>query len=744
MKNKSFFILLLFALLPFMVFAQLSGKVNEKIDGKDIPLTGVNVYWHNKSNGTTTDANGFFSIEKSESSNLLIISYIGYISDTVFVSNLDFRNQISVILESSTLLDEVTIGERKEGNHISRLDALSTQTITGEGLKHAACCNLGESFETNASVDAAYSDAATGAKQIKLLGLGGKYVQMLTENIPNFYGLASSYGLGYIPGSWMKSIAVSKGTSTVSYGYEGITGQVNTWYKEPGTHNDYLFLNLLASSSGKTEINADASFNISSKVSSMLMIHAENNWLKHDRNKDGFLDMPAIKQYNLFNRYTIHWNPYFTSKFGIKLIDEYRGGGQTEFDHSKLWSEQSQYGIGIATQRAEFFWKSGYTFKTKVASSLALISGVTYHKQDAFYGNVLYDAIQYSGYVNVIYNTQISNAKHNMGVGISYKYDDYNERLNGMPLLRTEHVPGAFIEYTYKPIEQITVIAGFRADNNSIYGLFTTPRLHIKANLTGSTILRASVGKAYRTASVLAENSYLLASSRNIIIANNLDAEEAWNAGTNITQYISVGNRTITLLAEYYRTEFVNQLVVDLDTDKDQISFYNLNGESFSNIWQIEMQYPFVKGVEFTAAFRYNDVRQTIGEELREMPLTNRYKGLLSISYKTPLNKWQFDATTQFNGPGRIPSTSGNIEEYRRLETYEAYMVMNMQISKFFKHWEVYGGVENLLDFVQTNPIIAADMPWGDNFDASLVWGPIHGRKFYLGIRYNIPRVYTQ
>ncbi|HXK80916.1 MAG TPA: TonB-dependent receptor [Bacteroidales bacterium] len=743
-----YFKLLIFILgFQTTIFGQISGYVYEESNGNRSELTGVNVYWHDRSSGTTSDANGFYKIESTSSSNKLVFSYIGYVNDTIELSR-DTQIPVNVVLSRTTLLDEVTIGERKQGTQISRMDPLIKQTITGEELHQAACCNLGESFETNASVDASYSDAATGAKQIKLLGLSGKYVQMLTENIPNFYGLSTSYGLGYIPGSWMKSIAVSKGTSTVSYGYEGITGQINTWYKEPEDLSDYFYLNLLSSTSGKNEMNADATINISPKLSSTIMVHAENNWLKPDHNNDGFYDMPAVRQYNIFNRYTINWNERFTSKFGIKYLDEYRRGGQTSYDHNINQNEQGHFGIGIATKRAEFFWKSGYNFKTKQHSSIAFISNLSYHNQDAFFGYTTYDANQISGYINMIYKTNIINDKHNLSTGVSFKYDDYDERIvkNDVATaqLKTEQIPGAFVEYMLKPIHQITIIAGYRADYHNIYGVFSTPRLHLKANITGTTTLRASLGKAYRTGSIIAENSFLLASSRELLISSDLKAEEAWNAGANITQYIPIGNREVTLQAEYYRTEFLNQIVVDIDQNVNQVHFYNLKGESFSNIWQIEMQYPFVKGMDFTAAFRYNDVRQTISDELREAPLTNRFKGLLSISYKTPLNKWQFDLTAQFNGHGRVPTTVSNPADYQRPETFDPYNIYNAQITKYFRKWDIYAGVENIFNFTQKNPIIAADMPWGENFDSSLIWGPIHGRKFYVGIRYRIERLPTQ
>ena len=716
-------------------FAQVKGTVYEQSgDMQKSPLFGVNIYWEGTNLGTTSDKNGNFKINTSNSTNNLIFSFVGYRTDTILV--IDISEPLEITLKDSKILDEVTIGGRNPGTHYDRMEVGSVQNITGEELCKAACCNLSESFETNASVDASYSDATTGAKQIKLLGLAGKYVQMMTENIPNLYGVSQPYALGYIPGPWMESIQVSKGTSEVINGYDALTGQINVEYKKP-KKSDILFFNQLVSSAGKVETNLDASVIVSPKLSTSIFAHTQFDVLSIDENNDGFSDMPLINQYNFFNRWD-YFGKDLTIRFGVKYIDETRTSGQLSGINSE--SLINPYKINIGTKRFEAFYKMGYVFPESKYQSIAMIANYTHHEQNSFYGLNTFGANQQSLYFNLIWQSALNgNHNHKYNAGFSVKHEDLDQSLNDSLIADLEFVPGAFFQYTGKPTEKLSVIFGFRADHHNSFGMLYTPRLNVKYNLSGNIVLRASAGKGYRKANILAENSFLLASSRLFIIDTDLELEEAWNYGSNITFYIPIKNRDIALNAEYYRTDFVNQIIADFE-DVNKVLFYNLNGKSYSNTYQLEASYELIKGLDATLAFRYNDVKQTIGGSLLEAPLTNRFKGLTTFSYKTPLEKWQFDFTTQFNGGGRIPSTIENPIEYRLNDEFPSYTVLNAQITKFFKHWEIYAGVENLLNFTQQNPIIAAEDPYGNYFDSSLIWGSIHGRKYFLGIRFAIER----
>ncbi|MDR2835441.1 MAG: TonB-dependent receptor plug domain-containing protein, partial [Bacteroidales bacterium] len=671
-------------------------------------------------------------------SDKLIFSFVGYTNDTILISNPN--ENIDKLLSNTNILGEVEIVERQAGTTYSRLETLNVQNISGAELGKAACCNLSESFETNASVDASFSDAATGAKQIKLLGLSGKYVQMLTENIPNLYGLSQPYALNFIPGPWMESIQVSKGTAAVVNGYDAITGQINIEYKKPKTA-DIFYLNQYFNANGKAETNIDGSIIISPKWSTTVLAHVQNDFTKLnyelDMNKDNFMDQPAVTQYNFFNRWDYFGNN-LTFRTGIKYIDETRKSGQLNYDFKKPSTQQDYYGVYIKTRRAEGFTKLGWVNPEKNYQSLALIANIAGHFQDSYFGRKQFDANQLSLYLNTLWQSNFNgNEHHKYNTGISLKYENLHQSLNDSLMNNKEIVPGAYFQYTGH-FNKLNYIVGIRGDYHIQEKRFLiTPRLNIKYNILGNLIFRVSAGKGYRKANVIAENNYFLASSRIIDIAPDLKLEDAWNFGSNITWYIPAGKREITLNIEYYRTQFVNQIIVDIENPR-YVKFYNLDGKSFSNTYQIEASYQIIRGLDFTAAFRYNDVRQTIDNQLLIAPLTNKYKGIITASYKTKLEKWQFDLTAQFNGDGRIPSTMDNPTKYQREEKYPMYTIMNAQITKYFRKWEMYVGVENLLGFKQKNPIIAADNPFGEHFDSSLIYGPINGQMYYLGIRFAI------
>lgn len=740
MKFKIFWmiILLLLAIVINKVRSQeIQGKIFELDEHKhEVPIPGVNVYWSGTQTGTTTDPDGYFKLLLPDYENLqLVISFIGYKNDTITVTK-NHIGYLKIILDKKHELEEVVIAQKAAGSHISRIDPVFTQNITGAELQKAACCNLSESFETNASVDVSYSDAISGAKQIQLLGIAGIYSQIMTENIPNLRGLAISYGLGYIPGTWMESIQISKGTSSVKNGYESISGQINVEYKKPD-NGEIFYLNVYANSFGKIEGNANSSIKVNKHWNTAIFAHVENFQNKTDANNDSFLDQPLVKQYNFFNRWKYGNNKHIRGQIGIKILDEDRTGGQLDFNNSLPHDTSNAYGINVKTKRYEVFTKTAYLFN-KPGTNIAFINSFIYHRQNSFFGLNDYDAKENNYYGNLMFQSYLGNTNHVFTTGISYLFDDFDENLNDSAFTRRESVPGGFFEYTYKNHDKFTLILGLRADFHNIYGTIITPRLHMKYNVNEHTIFRASAGKGYRTPNIIAENNFLLASSRKLIIKNELKMEEAWNYGVNLTKYFNIFGREISLNAEYYRTDFINQAIIDRDQDISKIIIYNLDGKSYSNSFQIEAVYELFKGLDLVAAFRYNDVKMTINEKLLTKPLVNIYKGLINLSYISNLKKWQFDFTAQFNGESRLPNTDGNSEEYKMATKSSKYTLINAQVTKFFRKWEIYIGGENLTNFKQENPIIGADDPFGKFFDSSMVWGPITGIKIYTGFRYYI------
>ena len=624
-------------------------------------------------------------------------------------------------------LQEVKAVARKPGT--SRLaGAVNGIAMNKDELFKAACCNLGESFTTNPSVDVAYNDATTGARQIKLLGLSGTYVQMLTENLPNFRGAAIPYALGYVPGPWMKGIQVSKGSASVKNGYESITGQINVDYLQPEDEQQ-VEVNLFGDTKSRIEANADANVHLSDKWATEILLHHENILKNHDDNGDGFYDMPGREQYNVQNRWVYKGKSYIFHG-GLGALKEIRSSGQ---DGEHVHSDDI-YRIKLHTNRYEGYMKHAFILDHEHGTNIAFMSSASMHQLDARYGNKFYDLNEKNLYGSLMFETNFS-TQHNLSLGLSFNHDYLGQNLGKN---EKETTPGAYAQYTYTLGTKLTAMAGVRFDHSSLYGNFFTPRFHVKYSPVDAISIRLSAGKGYRTVFGMAEYNYLLASGRNLNISEDLKQEEAWNYGLSTAFYIPMFGKTLKLNAEYYYTDFRNQAVVDYDANKEFISIYNLMGKSYSHTFQIDASYPLLKGLEITAAYRLNDVKCTYdyGKTLKEKPLTSKYKALFTASYKTPLGLWQFDATVQLNGGGRNPEpyqlADGSRSWSPRFHSFEQ---VSAQVTRWFRHWSIYVGGENLTGFKQKTPIYGAGNPWGSDFEPTLVWGPVEGRMFYAGVR---------
>ena len=638
--------------------------------------------------------------------------------------------QVAAVQDSSDVetLDgkvvrEVTISSRKSGR-VKTGGLGNTEFISSKELLRAACCNLGESFTTNPSVDVNYADAATGAQQIKLLGLSGTYVQMLTENIPNYRGLAAPYALGYIPGPWMQSIQVSKGASSVKNGYESITGQINVEFKKPQA-TPWADANLYFNSDLKLEANLGANLKLSDRWSTALLGHYEILDKAHDDNGDGFADMPKMRQGSLMSRWAYISDTYMF-QLAIKGLKEHREGGQIAHGHTA----HNPYLIDITNERYEAFAKNALILNPELMTNIALILSGSIHHERSSYGHKRYDADQRNGYASLMFETDLDE-HHNLSTGLSLNHDYLSDDSD-----TDETTPGVYAQYTYKIGETFTVMGGLRWDHSSLWGSYVTPRMHVKYSPTEWLTLRGSVGKGYRTPHILAENSYLLASSRQLIINENIGQEKAWNYGLSTQLKIPVGGRTLDLNAEYYYTHFIQQAIIDYDVAERMIEVHGLNDheKSYSHTIQVDATYEILPKLNVTAAWRWNDVKATYNGELRQKPMNSRYKGLLTASFAPGLGKWQFDATVQLNGGGRLPNNHDNAKIPGHFNAYEQ---VSAQVTRFFRHWSIYAGGENLTGFKQKNAIISADNPWSPDFDATMIYGPVHGAVFYIGARIN-------
>ena len=722
----------------------LSGVVMETDNkGNFHPLQGATVKWLDGAGAVVSDTNGVFKIFKDSAQRKLVVSYAGYKTDTIVITD---TRQVKLFMASQGHLKEVKVTARQKASYISALNPIRTQVMTDRELFKAACCNLSESFETNPSVDVSYNDAITGSKQIQLLGLSGSYTQLTIENLPGPRGIATPLGLNSIAGPWVESIQLTKGIGSVANGYESIAGQINVELKKP-ENSERFFMNGYVNDFGKTDLNVNVAQKIGNKWSTGILLHddfLDNK--KLDFNNDHFRDLPTGNLFSAVNRWKFDNGKGFLVQFGLKLLHDKRTSGEIDYNASTDKFTTNHYGLGINTNRYDEFAKIGYVFPQKKYKSFGLQLSSFQHKQDMYFGLTRYMAKQNNFYSNFIYQSIIGTTAHKFRTGLSFVYDHYKEDMNTDPYRRREIVPGAFFEYTYTPSDKFSAVAGIRIDDNNLYGFFATPRLHLRYEPVKGSVIRLSGGRGQRTANIFAENLGVLMSSRQINVVGNstakgygLDAEVAWNEGISVDQKFTLFNRQGSLAADFFRTDFQNQVVVDVDRSARRVDFYNLDGKSFSNSFQVELNHEILAKLDLRLAYRLFDVKTNYHGQLLERPLVAKHRAFANVAYE--VRGWKFDYTVSYNGTKRIPFTKDNPVQYQLTERSPNYVLMNAQVSKTIgkKHpLDIYVGSENMTNYFQKDPIVASGQPFSPYFDASMVWGPLSGRMFYTGFRYKI------
>lgn len=735
-------------LFLFVSHGQIKGKVVETKRSDTTVVPGVILVWANTSLAATTDADGNFEIPLSPETNKLVVRATGYKSDTLIVNNID--KFLLLVLRSGNELQEIEIVYYSSGTEVSYLNPMKIETLTDRSLMKAACCNLSESFETNPSIDVNFADAVSGTKQIQMLGLSGQYAQITKENMPYMRGLANSYGLTFIPGTWIQSIQLGKGAGSVVNGYESFTGQINSELQNP-EKSDRLHFNAYGNQNARNEYNLNLRQNITEGFAAGLLSHVSFNPLAEDHNHDGFADIPTGKQYNFMNKYEISTKKGFEAQFGGSYLKDERTGGQFK---NLLHHAQSDtlplYQLGIDNEKWELYSKTGFIFKKRPGTSMGLQLSYLNHHQNNFYGNNKYNGLQKTFYANYIFQGIIKSTDNTFKIGGSFMNDKVIESFNYFKFDRNEQVGGAFLEVAHNTKEKFNIVGGVRADYHNYYGWFFTPRLHMRYGLNNnSSVFRVSGGRALRTANIFTDNAYLMASSRQWFVEvtdlnkpYGLDPEIGWNYGMNFTQKFKINYRDAYVTIDAYRTDFISQVVIDIDNNTQEVFIYNLKGPSYSNTAQFEFNCEPRKRLFIKTAYRYVDTKVNYVKGLLQKPMVSQHRAFINFSYETKNEHWQFDFTTQYNGKKRLPQTDSNPTDYQRQNYSPEFFNQLGQITYLCKikgaDFHVYVGVENLLNYKQTNPIVASDAPFSKYFDASMVWGPIYGRMLYGGLRFKI------
>ena len=742
-----------------LISQNLSGMVVEILDNNEVPIVGANIYLVDGSKGVVSDKNGNFLINDIKDAKEFVVSYVGYLNDTLKTKN----KYSKVILKPDTSLEAITINFKEKSTSVSLLSSANVLKISSEELLKAACCNLAESFETTPSIDVNFSDAISGRKQIKMLGLASPNILISVENIPSIRGALNAYGLTFIPGTWIESIQVAKGSGSVVNGYESVSGQINAELLKPMSDKKF-FANAYYNSMERFELNTHYSTKLTEKIDYGLYLHADKKDNRDDHNNDNFGDAPTGQQINILNRFQ-YTNAIkgLVGFFDINYVGDERVYGEIDyFDPAIIPGPpiNDSWGGSADSNIIRSTLKFGYVDPDITYRSLGLQLSYSNVDQGADFGNSFHDTRHTSFYSNLVYNSIIGDTRSKIKTGISFAYDNYEESVNNLNtsffnLDRTEKSIGAYFEYNYDNLENLNLSAGIRYDNHNIIGNFISPRLHVRYQALPKTTIKMSAGKANRIANLFSENQKLFYSSRLISFSSadassefmsynyfDMKPEVAWNYGASIIQSFKLFGKDSQLIIDYYITDFESRVVVDWESPSN-ILFYNLVGRSYAKSFQAQFSYSIANSIDLLFAYKNTDAKTDYISGRLQNPLTPSNRFFLNLSYDGPSNeksrKWKFDLTYNHLGKQRIPSTIQNPDIFR-LDPFSSKLdLINSQITRVFSDsFEVYLGVENLTNYKQTNGIISNSDPFGQYFDATMIYGPVSGRMSYLGLRYKI------
>ena len=785
MKNRFFILLAILMFLPLSVMAQrvVTGIVVDA--NTQQPLIGASLYWKNTTAGATTSVDGTFSIRRVSGFETLVVDYLGYDIAEVELEDKDVNNVNIELQPSAVDIDEVVIEGQQRGNYAKSSGITRQEQISFAGLCKMACCSLAESFENSASVTVGYSDAISGARQIKMLGLAGTYTQILDENRPIMQGAGATYGLSYTPGMWLNSIQVSKGVASVTAGHEAITGQINLEHRKP-TDDERFFLNLYFDSELRPEINVSSAIPLTpdKSLSTVIMAHGSLDTASHDMNEDGFSDMPKSNQINVANKWLWQNAGGVQVRWGWKVVNENRLGGKMDYkkdlyDEMVNNLESNIYGSAIHNRNINAYVKAGIpvgyerTFTgdpaDAVQNNVAMVFDYDNYLSDSYFGRSKVDVLENTLRFNATYAHYFTQ-RSSLNAGASFYARMMNDGYNhfgsndgyewNLQNNSTLMEPGVFAEYTYQIEEKFSLVAGIRGDyamvgdNYYVEGakneIIVTPRAHIRWSITPRTTLRASAGMGSRRQNLVTDNVWMMTTSREIFDLKGLndDMEKALTVGGSLSQTFNLaGDDMATISFDYFRSQFFNTMIFDQETADNTILIYNSKGKSFTDNYQVDFNWTPFRGFDLFATFRYTNAKYTLERDgkqtLVERPLTSRYKSLINIQYA--VGRWVFDATAQLNGPVRLPELDGNlVNAVENPSLSPIYPMFFAQVSYKMSNLTLYAGCENIANYMQgvkghgQAPILGGDAPYNPGFNSSAVWGPLMGRKFYIGLRLNV------
>ncbi|MGB3801368.1 MAG: TonB-dependent receptor [Lewinella sp.] len=720
-------------------------------------LSEVTVAVIGRSEGTYTDATGGFHLDLpqlSEDSLRLKFSRIGFQPTTEVIAGGGGDPLFVVLQPKGELLEQIVVSGTMRPVTRSQ-SPVSVEVYGSEFFRANPTPSVFESLQTVNGVRPQLNCNVCNTGDIHINGLEGPYTMVLIDGMPIVSGLSTVYGLTGIPQSMIERVEVVKGPASTLYGSEAVGGLINVITKGPADA-DRFSVDIMASS--WAEVNTDIGYTtaIGEKVATMLGVSYFNYQNPRDDNGDNFTDIALQDRVSLFNKWTVQRANHRAMSLAARYVYEDRQGGEMNFDRPFRGGDKV-YGESIYTNRWELFG----TYDLPLPANLQFTYSLNGHYQNSTYGTTIYRASQVVGFGQLTYQPDWE-GHHDLLAGLAYRYTQYDDNTVATQMESgnnpsTISLPGIFVQDQISLSPRSDLLLGLRYDRDTRHGNILTPRLNYKwSSRDEESILRLSLGNGYRVANVFTEDHAALTGARESVFAESLLPETSWNININLLQKVYDWQPGIlTIDASVWYTRFGNRIIPDYETDPNKIIYANLDGYAVSRGTSLNADVLFTNGITARLGLTLQDVYAVEQEIRRQQILTESISGVWTIN--VPLGqRWQVDYTGNLYGPMELPLL-GPLDP--RPEKSPWFSIQNVQVSRKFDRWDIYGGIKNLLDFTPPANSIArsfdpfdrdvqfaadgsviatAANPNALTFDPTYMFAANQGIRAFVGFRYRI------
>lgn len=736
-------VLLLF--IPVMLKAQPAGTLSGRVTcgGEPVPYAVAGL--KGTSFGVTADVNGVFEFSALPSGRYeLVVQATGYriFSRTVLMDGERQTVQVALVQDESALNEVVVTGSLRA---VERTESvIPVETYSPQFWKRAAAPVLFESLQLMNGIQPQVNCNVCNTGDIHINGMEGPYTMVLIDGMPIVSSLSTVYGLSGIPNSLIRQLEVVKGPASTLYGSEAMAGVINIITRSPLTAPRFA-ADVQLSSIG--EVNADVSAAYSGRRwRGMTGVNVFDYSLPRDINNDGFTDMTLQERLSVFQKFTRNRKDTLPSQLAFRLYGERRWGGETNW--SDEWAgTDSIYGESITTQRAEAYFQEGYR---NAWGTWMLEGSYNFHRQDSWYGQVSYDAVQHTGFMQ--WRWMKSSKHHHWMAGLPVRYVYYDDNTPGTAGADTITfrnapmqvlMPGLFIQDEIHLSDRWQLLPGFRIDLHEEHGWISSPRMAARYKYHAHGMIRVSAGNGFRTVNLFTEDHAALSGARVVDIQETMKPERSWNGNLNLNHQFFTKGGIFAVDVNLFYTRFTNRITGDFITDPQRIIYRNLNGYAISRGAGVNVDYQQGNwrgnaGCTFLDVFREED-----GVRWPQLHAP-AFSGVGGLSYSSVNRHWVFDLTGRVTGPMYLPVVPDDF----RPEKSPWFALLNMQVTYKTNAWELYSGVKNLLNFIPEDPIlrpfdpfdkyIDVNNPYNYTFDPSYNYAPVQGAKFFIGWRYTI------